>query len=65
MPTNWGVAVAEVPPGVHPPVVDSQPLLQVAVDELHLICLVRIDHLTCEVRTAGEQHRLDGLAARD
>ncbi len=58
------VAVAEVPSGVHPPVVDSQPFLQVAVDELHLVSLVRVHHLACEVRTAAEQHRLNWLAAR-
>ncbi|OPZ96273.1 MAG: hypothetical protein BWY71_01979 [Planctomycetes bacterium ADurb.Bin412] len=47
----------DIPAGVHPPVIQLQPFVQVAVDKLDLIFLVRLGHLRELVRAARHQHR--------
>ena len=52
-----------VPAGVHPPVVERQPLLEVAVDEQLLVGAVGVDHLAELVRAARGQLHGRQLAA--
>ena len=51
-------AMVHVPAGVHPPVVELDVLLEVAVDEQDLPGLVGVDHLVVLARAGGEQLRL-------
>ncbi|OPZ96030.1 MAG: hypothetical protein BWY71_02045 [Planctomycetes bacterium ADurb.Bin412] len=58
------VALIGIPAGIHPPVIQWNPLLQIPVDKLLLILLVGIDHFRKLMRTARRQLRLGELAAR-
>ena len=52
----WPATLLDVPAGVHPPVVQLQPLLEIAVDEFDLVLFVRFGHLGELMRTARVQH---------
>ncbi len=52
-----------IPAGIHPPVIELDALLQVAVDEHDLVGLVGLDHLVVLARAGGKQLWLGKLAA--
>ena len=56
--TGPAAAVMHVPPGVHPPVVELDVLLAVAVDEQDLLGFIGVDHLVVLARAGSEQLRL-------
>ena len=56
-------ALLDVPAGVHPPVVELEPFLQVAVDVHDLVLLVGADHLSVGPPAGGDELRRRQLSA--